>query len=245
MVGEFTPKPSSIRAAVAGTIARADDYNKNIAGQSKDSILGIDADGEFDDVDIGDETIGTNGALVKDLKVRETNQLEIYNSLGVLIGSVPWEDLTSPTGAVTDFAFETPPAGWLECDGSAISRTTFSVLFTAVGVRFGIGNGSTTFNIPDLRGETRRGWDHGRGADPDAGSRTDSGDGTTGDNVGTKQDDAFQSHTHTGTGGLDTNPSSTLFTVTGSAAINTATTNATGGSETRPRNVSMMACIKF
>jgi microcystin-dependent protein len=43
-----------------------------------------------------------------------------------------------------------PPSGWLLCDGSAISRTTYAALFTAISTRFGVGDGSTTFNIPDL-----------------------------------------------------------------------------------------------
>jgi microcystin-dependent protein len=46
----------------------------------------------------------------------------------------------------------TPPAGWLLCDGAAVSRTTYSVLFAAIGIDYGPGDGSTTFNLPDYRG---------------------------------------------------------------------------------------------
>jgi microcystin-dependent protein len=46
----------------------------------------------------------------------------------------------------------TPPTGWLLCDGSAISRTTYAALFALIGTTYGVGNGSTTFNIPDFRG---------------------------------------------------------------------------------------------
>ncbi len=100
MAGEFT-KDTKIRASVNGTIANADENNRNIAGLSKDSILGIDVDGEFADVHMGDETIGTDGALIKDIKVRETNQLEIYDSLGGLVGNVAWEDLLNLQSATT------------------------------------------------------------------------------------------------------------------------------------------------
>lgn len=57
------------------------------------------------------------------------------------------------------------PAGYLELAGQAISRTTYSALFALFGTTYGAGDGSTTFNLPDLRGEFVRGWDHGRGVD--------------------------------------------------------------------------------
>lgn len=57
------------------------------------------------------------------------------------------------------------PDGYLELAGQAISRTTYSALFALFGTTYGIGDGSTTFNLPDLRGEFVRGWDHGRGID--------------------------------------------------------------------------------
>lgn len=72
---------------------------------------------------------------------------------------------TVPAGAVMTFAMQTPPNGWLECNGTAVSRTTYAALFAAIGTTYGAGNGSTTFNLPDLRGEFVRGWDHGRGVD--------------------------------------------------------------------------------
>jgi len=67
-----------------------------------------------------------------------------------------------PPGAVMSFAMSAAPIGWLPCDGAAISRTTFAPLFSAVRTAFGAGNGSTTFNVPDLRGEFIRGWSAGR-----------------------------------------------------------------------------------
>jgi len=70
-----------------------------------------------------------------------------------------------PAGVVAMHAANTAPTGWLECDGAAVSRTTYAALFTAIGTTWGSGDGSTTFNVPDLRGEFVRGWDHGRGVD--------------------------------------------------------------------------------
>lgn len=149
-------------------------------------------------------------------------------------------------GTITACAFETPSAGSLECDGAAVSRLVFSRLFNKIGVRFGTGDGSTTFNIPDLRGEFIRGFDNGAGNDPDAGSRTDSGDGTSGDNVGTKQLDQFDSHTHTVVGDGTSSAGSGFAGEIGQDTDGSSfTTNARGGSETRPRNIYMMYCIKF
>ena len=70
-----------------------------------------------------------------------------------------------PAGAVFYFAMRTPPAGYLVADGSAISRDQYKDLFAAIGTTFGAGNGKTTFNLPDLRGEFIRGWDAGHGVD--------------------------------------------------------------------------------
>jgi microcystin-dependent protein len=66
------------------------------------------------------------------------------------------------TGTIVAFGGSAAPSGWLLCDGSAVSRTDFADLFTTIGTRWGIGDGTTTFNVPDLRGRL-----HG-GSGPDA-----------------------------------------------------------------------------
>lgn len=58
-----------------------------------------------------------------------------------------------PTGTITMFGGSTAPSGWLICDGSAVSRTTYSALFTVIGTTYGAGNGSSTFNLPNLQGK--------------------------------------------------------------------------------------------
>lgn len=65
-----------------------------------------------------------------------------------------------PPGCVADFAGGTAPAGWLFCDGLAISRTTYAGLFAAIGTAFGAGDGATTFNLPDARGRACFGKDN-------------------------------------------------------------------------------------
>lgn len=69
----------------------------------------------------------------------------------------------APAGAMWMWPAASPPAGWLVCDGSAVSRTTYANLFTAIGTTWGGGNGSTTFNLPDLRGRAPIGAGQGAG----------------------------------------------------------------------------------
>ncbi len=66
--------------------------------------------------------------------------------------------LASPTGAIHMYAAATAPTGWLLCDGSAVSRTTYSNLFGVISTTYGAGDGSTTFNVPDLRGRAPVGF---------------------------------------------------------------------------------------
>jgi microcystin-dependent protein len=136
----------------------------------------------------------------------------------------------------------------LECDGSAVSRTTYARLFAAIGTRYGAGDGVTTFNLPDYRGEILRGWDHGRGADPDRLTRTNRGDGTTGDVVGSKQSTANLSHAHSSAAGsfwVTTGGTSNIATAAGSNRGSSASTATNGGSESRPRNVYVLPLIVY
>jgi len=88
-----------------------------------------------------------------------------------------------PTGSVFCMAVVSIPTGYLECNGAAVSRSTYSALFAIIGVNYGSGDGSSTFNVPDLRGEFVRGVDRGRGVD-------------SGRNVATSQGGANVSHNH-------------------------------------------------
>lgn len=96
-----------------------------------------------------------------------------------------------PSGTVLPFAGASAPAGWLICDGSAISRTTYPNLFAAISIAHGSGDGSTTFNIPDLRGRFMRGVDGTAGRDPDkTGRLAAASGGNTGNAVGSVQTNA-------------------------------------------------------
>lgn len=167
-------------------------------------------------------------------------------------------------GAVQFFAMDSPPDGWLKANGAEVSRATYSDLFAAIGTTFGSGDGSTTFDLPDLRGEFLRGWDDGRGVD-------------SGRSFGSAQSDANKQHKHNfnladwkedsgesdnfnvGESDAPTGGPRIGFTVnkvfstnesrkalwdgnTNNPAIRIAND---GGPESRPRNVALLACIKF
>lgn len=141
----------------------------------------------------------------------------------------------TPPGAVSYFAMASAPNGWLKCNGAAVSRSAYADLFNVLGTYYGAGNGTTTFNVPDLRGEFLRSWDDGRGVDVNR-------------LFGSAQGDEFRSHTHLAptwagpTFGPYELPDTQYATYDYGQS---APTTATGGVETRPRNIALLACIKF
>lgn len=167
--------------------------------------------------------------------------LAFYDLANTRFEMIPFGEATELTGFVKTWATASVPAGYLECNGAAVSRTTYADLFAALSTTYGVGDGSTTFNLPDYRGEFLRGWAHGSTNDPDRASRTNRGDGTTGDNIGTKQTDAFEAHTHTAENQTGAAYGQPAGAVEGTAGI----TGSTGGNETRPRNVNIMYVVKY
>lgn len=139
-----------------------------------------------------------------------------------------------PTGSVLTFAGSVSPVGFLLCNGDAVSRSTYSALFSVLGESHGQGDGSTTFNLPDYRGRFLRGVTGGSANDPDAAGRTAMATGgNTGNNVGSVQGHAFQTHKHEGLfAGTPPPPFSEIFCInfTGHSGnrLNTATSG-TGG----------------
>lgn len=157
-------------------------------------------------------------------------------------------EVSAPSGAVSAFAGTTAPTGWLLCDGSAVSRTTYSVLFAAIGTSCGSGDGSTTFNLPDYRGRFLRGVDGVAGNDPDKTARTamNSG-GATGNSVGSVQGDQYKSHNHIYYSGGTASPGGYGY---GDSNVNNLGDNNdaiaySGGNETRPKNAGVNYIIKI
>jgi microcystin-dependent protein len=153
-----------------------------------------------------------------------------------------------PTGVVIAFAGINAPVGWAFCDGRAISRTAYANLFATIGIAHGAGDGSTTFNLPDYRGRFLRGVDGGVGTDPDAAARTAMATGgNTGDTVGSVQEDAFKSHSHSmPLAGPDGNGLGNNREITTTSSYSKVwSTNPTGGTETRPKNANVNYLIKL
>lgn len=162
---------------------------------------------------------------------------------------------SEPFGIVSQvsyFASTNAPSGWLKCNGDAVSRTTYSALFAVIGTIWGAGDNATTFNLPDLRGEFVRVWDDARGID-------------VGRQFASTQTADTASHTHNFEDlyGLNDDQGPALYdrdgnrieyysswgsdgdNDSGNPVFYRNRTAATGGAETRPRNVALLACIKY
>ena len=140
----------------------------------------------------------------------------------------------------------TTPEGWLMCDGTSYSQSTYPDLFVAIGTAFG-GDGSN-FNVPDFKGRFLRGVDFpATGRDPESGSRTFSASGgNTGDNVGSVQTDAFKSHQHTfGYEAYVASGINRIGASNGTGTIQQSAVAATGTTETRPINAYVNYIIKY
>lgn len=187
--------------------------------------------------------------------LNDLNDVDASPSAGDLLiytGS-NWKEI-DPTGYLTPVGTIVPwsgpdtesaiPEGYLGCAGQEVSRTTFgnlNDLYSSAGYPYGAGDGSTTFNVPDLRGQFVRGIDRGRGLDPEGQGR----------DVGSEQEDAFQRHQHSysyWTGQGSSSPSAG-----GSDFQDRRTQDYLGdqggtprvSSETRPTNIALVFLVKY
>jgi len=138
---------NGLDASGSTLVVDPEEFTASMAGH------GLDANGDLLDVDETELDIGQLGGTLDH---------------GVLTGLADDDHpqyLLSPTGIIVPFGGSAAPTGWLLCYGQAVSRTTYADLFTAIGTTFGIGDGSTTFNVPDLRGRVGVGLDNMGGSD--------------------------------------------------------------------------------
>jgi len=159
---------------------------------------------------------------------------------------------SGPIGSIIYYPSSSPPDGYLKANGASLNTSTYSDLFSVFGYTFG-GSGSS-FNLPDLRGEFLRGWDDSRGVDSGRTIGSSQSDSTALPNnpFGTSNP-GNHNHGYTdyyngngggqGGGGANTGTTSSGRT-TGNAGSHTHTING-GDSETRPRNVALLVCIKY
>ena len=183
---------------VAGSKARANEVNENfdLLYQQVNSNISNITQNETDIAQLGSSKANINGSSTQRFAVGNP----VSNSDAVNKGYLLKNGL--PPGFVVFCGFETVPEGYLICDGSAISRTTYSELFTAIGTLFGSGDSSTTFNIPDLidkfiQGHTTVGTVKSAGLPNITGSLTPANGTTSGAFVGDYASGGYQAGPNT------------------------------------------------
>ena len=149
------------------------------------------------------------------------NTLDTLNELAAALGDDPnfattitsliAEKMSNVPGMISQYAGATSPNGWMICDGSAVSRTTYSALYSAIGNSYGSGDGSTTFNLPNLRGAVPVGRDSAQ-------TEFDTLGEIGGAKTHSLTEAQMPSHSHTGNsgpvaGGLTLYPSGTLYEI--------------------------------
>jgi hypothetical protein len=193
-------------------------------------------------------SVGTNSTQIATTAFTTSAVTGLQNTLTAAIAAL--QDAVNstrpvPVGAVFYMAGGVVPYGYLEANGQAISRSTYASLWQYLGSP-NTGDGSTTFNLPDLRGEFVRGWDHGRGIDTNREIRSVQYSQNLEHNHAIPGDD--QLTFADGYGGWTassrgTFPYDARSSYGGGGTIWNTTTE--GGSESRPRNVALMPIIKW
>lgn len=146
---------------INGAMTATEEQLNALSGLATDGVAIIDDDGAFfaSDTNTG---IVRPGADQVALRTGGTNRLSVTDTTITAGASVAYAGGTGqlvPSGTILDYAGTTEPTGYLFCYGQAVSRSTYSTLFTLLGTTFGVGDGSSTFNLPDLRGRVVAGQD--------------------------------------------------------------------------------------
>lgn len=178
---------------------------------------------------------GATVVLANGCTAGDTVEISSYSQMTYI--AVPTADdvlAAAPPSEIGFFARNTPPTGWLKANGAVVTVAAYNALWNAIGSTFNIGGEAAgSFRLPDLRGYFPRGWDDSAGID-------------SGRVFGSTQQDELKSHSHTYDRAVypnyDTTPGGAYRVI---PTYTTSTTNATGGSETRPKNVAFLGCIKY
>src|SRR4051812_16395975 len=161
---------NALRSGAPGTPGA----NCSGAGIAVKSGLDSNGNGTLDAAEVTNTSYVCNGALDTPAQVLAKIETVDGNGSGLDADLLQGQSLAAvapPTGTVVAFAGTTVPAGWLLCNGQAVSRTTFATLFTVIGVTHGPGDSVTTFTLPDYRGRFLRGVDGAANRDPDHSTR--------------------------------------------------------------------------
>lgn len=150
-----------------------------------------------------------------------------------------------PSGAIIDFAMDTVPSGYLVCNGAAVSRAAFPTLFSRIGVLYGSGDGSTTFNLPDFRNEFRRGASSARPVGTkEKGTLVGGYDDVGTENIAPVPNAGTVDYSKDPVVASDYGITSVVIGSVPYAATLSAASAASFYGVTRPRNISVLTCIK-
>ena len=250
-IGTATPANALDLAGGAIQISTSGGTARTVmSADSTDSIFAVSDDRNF--------TVKTNAATRLTV-----NSSAATSTVPVVLPSDPttalqastkqYVDTVMPAGMIMPFGGTSAPTGWLACQGQAVSRSTYATLFTNIGTTWGSGDGSTTFNLPDLRGMFVRGT--GTNA-------TGSSSGAVGPSVGAYAADTYLNHSHaiTDPGHVHTVGLANASNISAAAGqvndkvVNgssssattgiTVNTSTTGGTETKPKNYGVLYIIK-
>jgi microcystin-dependent protein len=184
------------------------------------------------------------GAKIADGAITGTKIATGTIPLAALVAAV--QEALVPAGTIVAFGGTTAPAGWFLCDGTSKLRADWPALSTAIGTAFGTAS-ATTFNVPDFRGRFLRGKDYNTGRDPDRANRLAmTTGGSTGDNIGSIQEDALKIHGHKYSFYNTTNGddgASGQYEVNGTREADSSTTG--DSTESRPTHAYVNSTIKY
>jgi len=229
-------------------------YGSNSTGTGSNSlVVQTSQNGPFTGGVSTPATDGTNGTPRTGSETRPANQALAYHicfDSGTVAISSSIDYDYAEIGTIHPYAGTsvTAPTGFLFCDGSAVSRTTYADLYSIIGTAHGTGDGSTTFNLPDYRGRFLRGVTTDAGRDPDYTTRTAMNTGgNTGGLVGSIQGDAYRAHYHRTT--TNQNNGNLPYLIQGGSLFGSDVgqvprTTTEGGNETRPINANVQYIIR-
>jgi microcystin-dependent protein len=224
----------SIGVPADGTVSTSKLVDGNVT--SSKIVDGAVSTSKVADQGITTQKIADKAVTTAKLDATGSTSGQVLTSTGATT-SPSWQTISGiPSGSITMFGGTTAPSGWLLCDGSAVSRTTYAALFTAISTAHGAGDGSTTFNLPDMRGRAPIGAGNGSGLS----ARTLGG--KVGAETHSLSVSEMPAHTHdyTGLGGSGTTPF-----VQGIGPVFTTTTTSSAGGGAAHNNMQPSYVVNF
>lgn len=215
-------------------------------GNAQKIVKGGEVDTEFNNISTSVAT------KVDKVTVSSANLLAGDGSGGIADSSILISDVVTfsgggglvPTGAITAYGGSSAPSGYLLCNGAAVNRSTYADLFDIVGTTYGAGNGSTTFNLPDLVGRVPIGAGTGDASDATAHALGDEG----GTETHTLTEAEMPSHSHTSGNGysfLTAGTIQSLFGAIGGQDYNATSNTATAGSGAAHNNMQPYTTVNY